>query len=80
VSSVESANVLEHYDPVRAESPCLFVALQPDTLSASADDIIAWRGAGLAHNKVRRTIALGPISTGQIPKFELRDRAKESVS
>lgn len=80
MSSVESANVPEHYDPVWAKSPCPFVALQADAPSASANDIMAWRGARFAHYKVPRTIAFGPISTGKIPQFELRDRAKDIVS
>ena len=72
--------VVARPDPVWGESPCAFVMLRPDAGPTSADDIIAWCRANLAHYKVPRTIVFGPLpktSTGKIQKFELRDRAKE---
>ena len=77
------AAVVARPDPVWGESPCAFVRLKPDAGPASAEDIIAWCRANLAHYKVPRTIVFGPLpktSTGKIQKFELRDRAKEIVS
>ena len=80
MSSVESAKVPDRYDPGWGENPSPIVALPPEAAPVSADDIIAWRRADLAHYTLPRTIAFGPISTGKIPKFELGDRAKEIVS
>jgi fatty-acyl-CoA synthase len=77
------AAVVARPAPVWGESPCAFVRLKPDAGPASAEDIIAWCRANLAHYKVPRTIVFGPLpktSTGKIQKFELRDRAKEIVS
>ncbi len=77
---IMEAAVVARPDPVWGESPCAFVTLKPDAGPASADDIIAWCRANLAHYKVPRTIVFGPLpktSTGKIQKFELRDRAKE---
>src|SRR5207302_2202557 len=77
------AAVVARPDPVWGESPCAFVTLKPDAAPASAEDIIAWCRANLAHYKVPRTIVFGPLpkpSTGKIQKFELRERAKEIAS
>ena len=81
--AIMEAAVVARPDPVWGESPCAFVRLKPDAGPASAEDIIAWCRANLAHYKVPRTIVFGPLpktSTGKIQKFELRDRAKEIVS
>ncbi len=77
---VMEAAVVARPDPVWGESPCAFVTLTPDAGPVSADDIIAWCRANLAHYKVPRTVVFGPLpktSTGKIQKYELRDRAKE---
>ncbi|MGC2199450.1 MAG: acyl-CoA synthetase [Stellaceae bacterium] len=77
---VMEAAVVARPDPVWGETPCAFVTLKPDTGPVSADDIIAWCRANLAHYKVPRTILFGRLpktSTGKIQKFELRGRAKE---
>jgi fatty-acyl-CoA synthase len=77
---VMEAAVVARPDPVWGETPCAFVTLKPDTGPVSADNIIAWCRANLAHYKVPRTIVFGPLpktSTGKIQKFELRGRAKE---
>ncbi len=77
---IMEAAVVARPDPVWGESPCAFVTLKPDAGPASADEIIAWCRANLAHYKVPRWIVFGPLpktSTGKIQKFELRDRAKE---
>jgi len=76
---IMEAAVVARPDPVWGESPCAFVTLKPDAGAVSADDLIAWCRANLAHYKVPRTIVFGPLpktSTGKIQKFELRDRAK----
>ena len=61
------------------ETPCAFVTLKPASEPVSAEDIIAWCRANLAHYKVPRSVVFGPLpktSTGKIQKFELRERAK----
>jgi fatty-acyl-CoA synthase len=92
ISSLEVEEVLYHHpeimeaavvarpDPIWGESPCAFVTLKPEAAPVSADDIIAWCRANLAHYKVPRTIVFGPLpktSTGKIQKYELRERIKE---
>jgi fatty-acyl-CoA synthase len=69
-------------DPVWGETPCAFVTLKPDAGPVSADDIITWCRGSLAHYKVPRTLVFGSLpktSTGKIQKFELRERAKETL-
>jgi fatty-acyl-CoA synthase len=80
---IMEAAVVSRPDPVWGESPCAFVTLKPDAGPVSAEDIVAWCRANLAHYKVPRTIVFGPLpktSTGKIQKYELRDRAKEIAS
>jgi 3-(methylthio)propionyl---CoA ligase len=77
---VMEAAVVARPDPVWGESPCAFITLKPEAAPVTADEIIAWCRASLAHYKVPRTIVFGPLpktSTGKIQKFELRDRAKD---
>jgi fatty-acyl-CoA synthase len=77
---VMEAAVVARPDPVWGEAPCAFVTLKPGGEQVSAEDIIAWCRANLAHYKVPRTVVFGPLpktSTGKIQKFELRERAKE---
>ena len=48
----------------------------------TAEDIIAFCRANMAHYKVPRTVVFGPLpktSTGKIQKFVLREKAKGSV-
>jgi fatty-acyl-CoA synthase len=73
------AAVVAKPDPVWGETPCAFVTLKPAGEPVSAEDIIAWCRANLAHYKVPRSVVFGPLpktSTGKIQKFELRERAK----
>ena len=77
------AAVVAKPDPVWGETPCAFVTLKPGGEPVSAEDILAWCRANLAHYKVPRTVVFGPLpktSTGKIQKFELRERAKEIVA
>ena len=76
---VMEAAVVAKPDPIWGETPCAFVALKPDSGRVSAEDIVAWCRANLAHYKVPRTVVFGLLpktSTGKIQKFELRERAK----
>jgi 3-(methylthio)propionyl---CoA ligase len=80
---IMEAAVVARPDPVWGESPCAFVTLKPEAAPVSADDIIAWCRANLAHYKVPRTIVFGPLpktSTGKIQKYELRERARDFAS
>ena len=80
---IMEAAVVARPDPIWGESPCAFVTLKPEAAPVSADDVIAWCRANLAHYKVPRTIAFGPLpktSTGKIQKYELRERAKDIAS
>ena len=77
---VMEAAVVARPDPVWGETPCAFVTLKPESGRVSAEDIVAWCRANLAHYKVPRAVVFGPLpktSTGKIQKFELRGRAKE---
>jgi fatty-acyl-CoA synthase len=74
------AAVVARPDPVWGESPCAFVTPTPDAPPLSADEVIAWCRAHLAHYKVPRTVVFGPLpktSTGKVQKFELRERASK---
>jgi fatty-acyl-CoA synthase len=54
--------------------------LKPGSGPVTADDIIAFCRANMAHFKVPRTVIFGDLpktSTGKIQKFVLRDKAKE---
>ena len=77
---IMEAAVVAKPDPLWGESPCAFVTLKPDAGPVSAEDIIAWCRANLAHYKVPRTVVFGSLpktSTGKIQKYELRERARE---
>jgi fatty-acyl-CoA synthase len=55
--------------------------LKPEA-TATAEEIIAFCGDGLALFKAPRSVMFGPLpktSTGKIRKFVLRERAKGSV-
>ncbi|MDX2158007.1 MAG: long-chain-fatty-acid--CoA ligase [Hyphomicrobiaceae bacterium] len=76
---VMEAAVVARPDEKWGESPCAFVTLKPGARPTSAEDIIAWCRAGMAHYKIPRTVVFGPLpktSTGKIQKFVLRDQAK----
>jgi len=80
---VIEAAVVAKPDPVWGETPCAFVALKSGGEPVSAEDIIAWCRANLAHYKVPRAVVFGPLpktSTGKIQKYELRERARGIVS
>jgi fatty-acyl-CoA synthase len=80
---IMEAAVVARPDPIWGESPCAFVTLKPEAVPVSAEHIIAWCRANLAHYKVPRTIVFGPLpktSTGKIQKYELRERAKDIAS
>ncbi len=76
---VMEAAVVARFDEKWGEHPCAFVTLKPDSGPVTAEEIIAFCRANMAHYKVPRTVIFGGLpktSTGKIQKFVLRDRAK----
>ncbi|HEV2263150.1 MAG TPA: acyl-CoA synthetase [Stellaceae bacterium] len=76
--AVMEAAVVARPDEKWGETPCAFVALKPGA-NATADDVVAFCRANLAHFKVPRTVVFGPLpktSTGKIQKYLLREQAK----
>lgn len=76
---VMEAAVVARADPKWGETPCAFVTLKPEANTVSADDVIAYCRANMAHFKVPKRVVFGPLpktSTGKIQKFLLRDKAK----
>ena len=76
---VMEAAVVARPDAKWGETPCAFVTLKPDSGAVSAEDIIAFCRASMAHFKVPKTVVFGPLpktSTGKIQKFVLREQAK----
>jgi fatty-acyl-CoA synthase len=78
---IMEAAVVARPDERWGETPCAFVTLKDGADAVSADDIIAFCRANLAHYKAPRSVVFGPLpktSTGKIQKYALRDRAKEA--
>jgi fatty-acyl-CoA synthase len=76
---VMEAAVVAQSDAKWGESPCAFVTLKADAEGVSAEAIIAYCRANMAHFKIPRTVVFGPLpktSTGKIQKFLLREHAK----
>ncbi|MEE8098895.1 MAG: acyl-CoA synthetase [Hyphomicrobium sp.] len=90
ISSIEVEDVLYQHPAVAycavvakpdekwGETPCAFIELRPGA-AATADELIAWCREGLAHYKCPRYIVFAEVpktSTGTIPTFTRRERAK----
>jgi fatty-acyl-CoA synthase len=76
---VMEAAVVARADEKWGEHPCAFVTLKPDSGPVTADEIIAFCRANMAHYKVPKRVVFGPLpktSTGKIQKFVLRNQAK----
>ena len=76
--AVMEAAVVARPDARWGETPQAFVTLRPGA-TATAEEIVAWCRARLAHYKCPRFVTFGPLpktSTGKIQKFELRARAR----
>jgi 3-(methylthio)propionyl---CoA ligase len=76
---VMEAAVVARSDEKWGEHPCAFVTLKPGSGPVTAEDIIAFCRANMAHFKVPRTVVFGPLpktSTGKIQKFVLRQQAR----
>jgi fatty-acyl-CoA synthase len=80
--AIMEAAVVAWPDAMWGETPCAFVTLKPGAAPVTAEDIIRWCRAELAHYKAPRHVVFGPLpktSTGKIQKFALRERAKEAA-
>jgi fatty-acyl-CoA synthase len=76
--AIMEAAVVARPDAKWGESPCAFVTPKPG-VALSADEVMAWCRANLAHFKLPKTIVFGALpktSTGKIQKFVLRDKAR----
>ena len=76
---VMEAAVVARPDPRWGEHPCAFVTLKPGSEPVTAEAIIAFCRANMAHYKVPRTVIFGALpktSTGKIQKFVLRQAAQ----
>ena len=76
--AVLEAAVVARPDEKWGETPCAFVTLRPGR-QATAEDIIAFCRARIAHFKCPKTVVfteLPKTSTGKVQKYVLRDRAR----
>ena len=72
----DTATVVAKPDEKWGETPCAFIELRAGK-SATAEEIITWCRAGMAHYKVPRHVVfveLPKTSTGKIQKFKLREQ------
>jgi fatty-acyl-CoA synthase len=76
---VLEAAVVARPDSIWGETPCAFVSLKPGAPAVSAEELIAFCRAELAHFKCPRHVVLGDLpktATGKVQKFLLRERAR----
>ncbi|NNM71131.1 AMP-binding protein [Enterovirga aerilata] len=76
--AVQAAAVVAKPDEKWGETPVAFVELKPSEM-VSAEEIVAWCRANLAHYKAPRHVVfteLPKTSTGKIQKFRLREMAR----
>lgn len=76
--AVSLAAVVAKPDERWGETPCAFIELK-DGATATAEEIIGFCRARMAHFKAPRAVVFGPLPktvTGKIQKFALRARAK----
>jgi fatty-acyl-CoA synthase len=82
--AVLEAAVVARPDDKWGETPSAFVTLKPGLEgTVTADEIIAFCRAHLAHFKAPRSVIFADLpktSTGKIQKFELRQRARDLAS
>jgi len=76
---VLEAAVVARPDEKWGEHPCAFVTPRADAGDMTAEEVIDFCRANMAHFKTPRTVVFGPLpktSTGKIQKYLLRERAK----
>jgi fatty-acyl-CoA synthase len=76
--AVMEAAVVAKPDERWGETPCAFVTPRPGA-AVTADELIQWCRANLAHYKAPKHVVFGPLpktSTGKIQKFVLREHAR----
>ncbi|MBL8658799.1 MAG: acyl-CoA synthetase [Rhodospirillales bacterium] len=91
ISSIEVEGVLHRHPAVLlaaavampdekwGETPCAFVELKPDADEVTAEELIAYCRANLAHYKCPTRIVFAELpktSTGKVQKFKLRQQAR----
>jgi fatty-acyl-CoA synthase len=77
--AVQAAAVVAKADEKWGETPVAFVELKASEM-VSAEEVIAWCRANLAHYKAPRHVVFAELpktSTGKIQKFRLREMARE---
>ncbi|MBI4013360.1 MAG: acyl-CoA synthetase [Candidatus Rokubacteria bacterium] len=80
--AVMEAAVVARPDERWGETPCAFVTLKPGAGPVTAEDLVAWCRANMAHYKAPRHVVFGPLpktSTGKIQKYVLREQAKGAI-
>jgi fatty-acyl-CoA synthase len=78
--AVMAAAVVAMPDPKWGEVPCAFVELK-EGAQASAEEIVAFCRASMAHFKAPKAVVFGPLpktSTGKIQKYVLRQQARSA--
>jgi fatty-acyl-CoA synthase len=78
-AAVAAVAVVAKPDDKWGETPCAFIELKPGLDAPSAQEMIDFCRANLAHYKCPRHIVFGEVpktSTGKIQKFKLRDIAR----
>ena len=81
--AVMEAAVVARPDKRWGETPSAFVTLKPGANPLTAQDLIEWCRANMAHYKVPRHVVFGPLpktTTGKIQKYVLREQAKRAVA
>ncbi len=77
--AVLEAAVVARPDDHWGETPCAFVHLKDDAVSASEQEIINFCRDNMAHFKAPRTVIFGELpktSTGKVQKYKLRERVE----
>ena len=76
---VLEAAVVARPDEKWGEHPCAFVTPRTDAGDLTAEEVMDFCRANMAHFKTPRTVVFGPLpktSTGKIQKYLLRERAR----
>jgi fatty-acyl-CoA synthase len=78
---VMEAAVVARPDEKWGETPCAFVTMKPGVADVTAEDIMGFCRANMAHFKVPKTVVFGPLPktwTGKSQKLVLREKVSWS--